>query len=297
MKYKEFEGSGKGFFVERIPVEEDFVEEGSMEGGSGERGSMEKMICRKLMEIEEKEHVKILHAVESGSRAWGFASPDSDYDVRFIYVRSKEFYLGLQPKKDYIDWELNETLDINGWDVSKALQHFHKSNATLFEWSNSPIVYLTTPEWEKIRRVSEHYFSCKSSMYHYYGTANKNYHEYLQEDMVKYKKYFYVLRPILACKWIEEKSAPPPVLFQELTEGVLEQEMKPVIEELLNKKKQMVEAEKGKRIDKLNKYIEENLLYFKEKTETLPDDRNGDWEELNRVFLELLAEQTSQNNF
>lgn len=281
MKYNEFEGS-----METGSMEVDFMKENSME-----KNSIKEMICRKLMEIEVKEHVKILHAVESGSRAWGFASPDSDYDVRFIYVRPKEFYLGLQPKKDYIDWELNEILDINGWDVSKALQHFHKSNATLFEWSNSPVVYHTTPEWEKIQRVSEHYFSCKSSMYHYYGTASKNYHAYLQEDMVKYKKYFYVLRPILACKWIEKKSVPPPVLFRKLAEGVLEQEMGPVIEELLNKKKQMVEAEKGKRIDRLNEYIEENLVYFKEKTEALQDDRNGDWKELNRIFLELLDEQ------
>ncbi|GFH96592.1 hypothetical protein IMSAGC003_03151 [Lachnospiraceae bacterium] len=112
-------------------------------------GTIENLINVKLDEIEEQENVKILHAVESGSRAWGFASPDSDYDVRFIYIRPMEYYLGLQKKKDFIDWELNEILDINGWDVSKALQHFHKSNATLFEWSNSPIVYRTTDEWER----------------------------------------------------------------------------------------------------------------------------------------------------
>lgn len=100
-----------------------------------------KVITEKLNEIEEKENVKILHAVESGSRAWGFASPDSDYDVRFIYVRKKEDYLTLCEKSDVIEWQLDETLDINGWDLKKALQLFHKSNATLFEWSNSPIVY------------------------------------------------------------------------------------------------------------------------------------------------------------
>ena len=91
-------------------------------------------INEKLDEIERKEGVRILHAVESGSRAWGFASPDSDYDVRFIYVRSKEDYLRLDEPRDVIEWQLDEVLDINGWDLKKALRQFAKGNATLFEW-------------------------------------------------------------------------------------------------------------------------------------------------------------------
>lgn len=251
-------------------------------------GSIESLVQMKLKEIEEKENVKVLHAIESGSRAWGFASPDSDYDVRFIYVHPMEYYLELQSKKDFIDWELNEILDINGWDLSKALQHFHKSNATLFEWSNSPIVYYTTPEWDKIREMSQNYFSCKSAMYHYYGTANKNYIEYLTEDMVKYKKYFYVLRPILACKWIEKKSSPPPVLFEALVNEVLEDDMKETVEKLIEKKMQMGEAEKGKRIDKLNEYIVNNLAFFKTMVNSMDDDRNVNWDNLNGMFLNLI---------
>lgn len=252
-------------------------------------GRIEELIQMKLKEIEEKENVKVLHAIESGSRAWGFASPDSDYDVRFIYVRPMEYYLGLEEKKDFIDWELDETLDINGWDLSKALQHFHKSNATLYEWSNSPIVYLTTPEWDKIKQVTFDYFSCKAAMYHYYGTANKNYHAYLLEDMVKYKKYFYVLRPILACKWIEKKSCPPPVLFKELVQEVLEEEMRPVVDRLLEAKVKMVEAEKGQRIEELNQYISEHLKEFKRKLEVMEDDRKREWEDLNGVFREMVV--------
>lgn len=249
------------------------------------------LIAQKLKEVEQKEHVKILHAVESGSRAWGFASPDSDYDVRFIYVRPLEYYLGLEKRKDFIDWELNEILDINGWDLSKALQHFHKSNATLFEWSNSPVVYATTPEWKKVREASEQYFSCKSSMYHYYGTANKNYHQYLLDEMVNYKKYFYVLRPILACKWIEEKQCPPPVLFANLMDGVLEKEMRATVEELLKKKKEMLESDKGKQIEKLNIYISEKLVEYKEKLSHMADDRNSDWAKLNLLFISIVKEQ------
>ncbi len=251
-------------------------------------GSIEHLILQKLNEIETAEHVKILHAVESGSRAWGFESPDSDYDVRFIYVRPRNHYLELQPKQDFIEWELDETLDINGWDLSKALQHFHKSNATLFEWAGAPIVYYTTPEWQKIYAVAHHYFSCKSSMYHYYGTARKNYHDYLTEVFVKYKKYFYVLRPILACKWIAEKSCPPPVLFQELADQMLAPELKEIVHRLLKAKIQMSESEKAPRIDALNAYIVQELDYYKEAIDAMHDDRTADWGALNDVFIDVI---------
>lgn len=78
---------------------------------------MRKVIVEELKEIEARENVRILHAVESGSRAWGFASPDSDYDVRFIYVRPREFYLKLERTRDVLEYHINDLLDINGWDL------------------------------------------------------------------------------------------------------------------------------------------------------------------------------------
>ena len=125
-------------------------------------------------------------------------------------------------------------------------------------------------------------------MYHYYGTARTNFTEYLQGEEVKYKKYFYVLRPILACKWIEEKSCPPPVLFSELAASVLEEEMRPAVERLIDIKVKTPETGKGRRIDELNDYISRNLDAFKTKTAAMPDDRVTDWEELNRLFLEQI---------
>lgn len=86
-----------------------------------------------LLELEkiEKQHcVRILHAVESGSRAWGFASPDSDYDVRFIYVRPAEDYIRIDEIRDVIEWKLDQVLDINGWDLKKAMRQFARGNAT-----------------------------------------------------------------------------------------------------------------------------------------------------------------------
>ena len=253
-------------------------------------GSIQELVRGKLKEIEEKENVRILYAVESGSRAWGIASADSDYDVRFIYVRDRNFYLSLRDTQDFIDWELNEVLDINGWDLKKALQHFHKSNATVFEWANSPVVYATTPEWQELySTVAQHYFSCKSALYHYYGTANKNYHAFLTEDMVKYKKYFYVLRPILACKWIEEKKCPPPVAFDELCQAMLEEKMKQPVGELLAKKVQMSEADKAPKIMEVNQYIEDQLTHYKNLADSMPDDRNPDWEALEKAFRRMVT--------
>lgn len=252
-------------------------------------GPVEELVLLKIKEIEQKKNVKVLHVIESGSRAWGFASPDSDYDVRFIYVRDRKQYLGLHEEKDYIDWELNDVLDINGWDLKKVLQHFHKSNATVFEWANSPIVYYTTDEWKRLFEVAYLCFAIKPAMYHYYGTANKNYLEYLQDDMVKYKKYFYVLRPILCCKWIEEKETPPPVLFDELVKAVLSDEMKPIVADLLDKKIRMSEADKAPKIVVLNQFIEQNLEYYKAYIDGLQDDRKEDWSLLEDAFATTIG--------
>ena len=174
---------------------------------------MEKLILSKLREIENKENVRILLAVESGSRAWGFASPDSDYDVRFIYVRNQEDYLRLEKVRDVIELPIDDVLDINGWDLQKTLRLLYKSNPTLFEWFSSPIVYMETEFADKFRLIMQEYFLTKRSMYHYVSMAEGNYREFLKGDMVKAKKYFYVLRPILACRWILEKGTPPPMLF------------------------------------------------------------------------------------
>ena len=152
---------------------------------------MKEVILRKLNEIERAENVRILLAVESGSRAWGFASPDSDYDVRFIYVRPKTDYLRLEPIRDVIEYPLDDVLDINGWDLSKVLRLLRKSNPTLFEWFSSPIVYRETAFANEFRSVMLRYFSSKRGLSHYLSMAISNYREYLKGGMVRAKKYFY----------------------------------------------------------------------------------------------------------
>lgn len=250
---------------------------------------IEKEISKKLDEIEKKEGVRILHAVESGSRAWGFASPDSDYDVRFVYVRPKEDYLRLDEPRDVIEWQLDEVLDINGWDLKKALRQFSKGNATLFEWSGSPIVYRTTSDWEKIQEASRQYFSEKAAVYHYYGTANSTFQGYLLGDTVRYKKYFYALRPLLAARYIEEYHAAPPVLFDDLLKLDMPQRLKAAIDELLEIKKKTTEGEENPHMPVIRSFIEAETARQKEIADALPDDHNKDWTALNIIFREVIS--------
>ena len=242
----------------------------------------------KLAEIEERENVRILLAVESGSRAWGFASPDSDYDVRFIYVRPMEEYLRLDEPKDVIEWQLDEVLDINGWDLKKALIQFRRGNATLFEWSNSPIVYKKSEKWDCIYDVAKSYFSVKSGIHHYYGTAKNTFISYLQGDKVKYKKYFYALRPLLACRYIEEFKCPPPVLFEELLKLSLPDELRRGIEELLEIKKITEEKDLNPQIPVIYDFIYNELEVQKELADAMTDDHNKEWGALNEVFKKML---------
>ena len=225
-----------------------------------EKEIREVIIPAKLAEIEKKENVKIIYCIESGSRAWGIASPDSDFDVRFIYVRPKDYYLRLDKTRDVIEWQLDETLDINGWDLQKALVLLHKSNPTLFEWNNSPIVYKTTPEWETIANIISHYFQPKTIFYHYLSIAKSNYKQYLTGETVRLKKYFYALRPILACRWILEKKSAPPMSFLELADKYLDKKITPAVHDLLCLKKDAPELGESKHIDIINDYIESSIV-------------------------------------
>ena len=250
---------------------------------------MRERILEKLNEIEKCENVRILHCVESGSRAWGFASPDSDYDVRFIYVRPKEYYLRLDKTRDVIEWQLDDTLDINGWDIQKVLTLLHKSNPTLFEWNSSPIVYRTTEDWQTIASVINRYFVAKSGLYHYLNTAKSNYREYLKGETVRLKKYFYVLRPLLACQWILAEGTPPPMEFRVLMEKHLEPDLQPEVETLLDMKMNHSEIATGKRVDRINDYLDKTIAEMEEIISGLPKDGEQTWDELNGLFLDILG--------
>ena len=250
---------------------------------------MRELILKELKRIEEQEDVRILMAVESGSRAWGFASPDSDYDVRFIYVRPAEEYLRLNKVRDVIEVPVNDVLDINGWDIDKMLRLLYKSNPTLFEWASSPVVYLDNGLRDRIFPILPKYFYAKRGLYHYLSMAKSNYREYLKGNMVKAKKYFYVIRPLLACKWILDKNSPPPMLFSKLMEAELDPAVKPEVDRLLDLKMNEPERKLIPKVDAVNDYMDRCIREIEEKLNQLPDCPQNDWNELNSLFLEIIG--------
>ena len=250
---------------------------------------MRETILNKLIEIESRENIRILLAVESGSRAWGFASPDSDYDVRFIYVRPREDYLRLEKRRDVIELPIEGELDINGWDLNKTLRLLRASNPTLFEWFSSPIIYRETAFAREFRNVMQQYFYSRRGLNHYLSMAGSNYREYLKGETVKAKKYFYVLRPVLACRWILDKDTPPPMLFSELMDAELDSALLPDVNRLLDLKTNAPEIKTIPKIESINRYLESSIEEVRSRIVRLPEEVNHGWEELNQLFLSQLG--------
>lgn len=251
-------------------------------------GSAEELIQRELDRIEREKGVRILRAVESGSRAWGFTSPDSDYDVRFVYLSPLERYLSLRPaRKDTIEWVVDETLDICGWDLSKALTLARSGNPFLYEWGASPVVYRSGAEWERVWEVARGYFSCKAALFAYYGIARSTKSDFLGGEQVRYKKYLYALRPLLACKFIDENRAQPPVDFHELVRAAAPEGLKPSIEMLLTRKATMNEKDIGPRIPEVDAFIDESLDRFQVLAKEMEDEAEKDWAPLDQLFFNL----------
>ncbi|MCL2310029.1 MAG: nucleotidyltransferase domain-containing protein [Proteobacteria bacterium] len=218
-------------------------------------------ILSELQAIETRHDVTVLFACESGSRGWGFASPDSDYDVRFIYVHKLSWYLSVDPGRDVIEVPISGDLDINGWDLRKALQLLRRSNPVLLEWLRSPIVYREDVEVaSNLRTLAERCFSEARGYHHYVSMAKKNFRSYLQGDDVRYKKYLYVLRPLFAARWIREGRGAPPMCFAELAEATLTDcALLDEINRLLDIKMRVGEATTSPRWSGLHSFIESEL--------------------------------------
>jgi predicted nucleotidyltransferase len=229
---------------------------------------MQDRIVIQLQNIEREEGVCIFYACESGSRAWGFPSADSDYDVRFIYLHPKDWYLSidLERKRDVIERPLDDGLDISGWDLRKALQLLRKGNPPLMEWLGSPIVYLEHfTVAEKMRDLMARWYSPVASLYHYLHMAQGNYRDYLRGPTVWVKKYFYVLRPLLAINWIERDLGVVPTEFQVLVERVVDSpELKEAIGALIKAKRRGEELDRGPRIAPISEFIESELARLEE---------------------------------
>lgn len=252
---------------------------------------MKSHILSQLREIEAHENVRIVYACESGSRAWGFPSADSDYDVRFLYVRPVEWYLSIDVMRDVIERPIQDGLDVSGWDLKKALLLFRKSNPPLLEWLGSPIVYLEKySAAESMRRWLPDYYSPTACLYHYLHMARGNYREYLKGGVVWIKKYFYVLRPILAMIWIERGLGVVPTDFNILVDKLaMEPSIANEIAKLLAAKRAGAELDRGPRIETLSRFIEAELDRW-EKNSVIHQKRPRQSGQLDKLFRTTLAE-------
>ncbi|MCL2649869.1 MAG: nucleotidyltransferase domain-containing protein [Candidatus Azobacteroides sp.] len=245
-------------------------------------------IQHKLKEIEQQYNVRILYACESGSRAWGFPSTDSDYDVRFIYTLPKNQYLSIEEKKDTIDIPVNEVLDINGWDFRKSLRLFYNSNAPLYEWLQSPVIYKQDDSFlETLKNLMPEYFSLRKGMHHYLGMAKNAWPE-LQGSEIKIKKYFYCLRPLLAARWIVDKHELPPMEFGLLRAQVKDKVWQSAIDELLTIKAQATEKTTIQPIPVLNAFIEEQMEFCEQHIPSTHKE-HIDIEALNILFRNFIS--------
>lgn len=253
----------------------------------------EKEIRQQLEDIERSFDVRVLYACESGSRAWGFASKDSDWDVRFVYLHPPDWYLAidLEHKKDVIEKTVGD-LDISGWDLRKALWLFRKSNPPLLEWLHSPIVYIDRLGLAtRLRDLIPTYYSPLSCAHHYLHMAEGNFREYLRGEIVRTKKYLYVLRPLLALRWLEIKAELPPVLFETMVEAMLPAgPLKESVQDLIARKKTGGELDEGPRIPVISDYLEKELARLGNKPLGQKKLKAPVTEPLNRLFREMLDE-------
>ena len=235
--------------------------EGPRERETAVTADVREEVIRRLDAVEGEEDVRVLYACESGSRAWGFASPDSDYDVRFIYVHRPDWYLSIADRRDVIERPIVDEYDLSGWELRKTLRLFRKSNPPLIEWLGSPVVYRErTATAKRLRELSARHHSPRSCAYHYLNMARRNHAAYLQGDRIRWKKYLYVLRPLLAVRWIESGRGIVPMEFERLVEAMVEDPaLGQAIGALLARKRAGSELGQGPRIAVISEFIEAEI--------------------------------------
>ncbi len=245
-----------------------------------------------LTQAEERYDVRVLLAVESGSRAWGFASPDSDWDVRFIYVHRPEWYLSIDEKRDVIEEMLPLDIDLAGWDLRKALRLFRKSNPPLLEWLRSPLNYreqYTTADG--LRTLSEGFFSPVSVMHHYLSMGKRNHAQYLQNEEVRLKKYLYVLRPLMACDWIAATGTMAPMEFHQLLDRLMpDGVVRAAVDQLLRDKMSGGELGRGPRVAALHDWIDGRLAHYAEHPPEPRAATDADTQKLDGLLRKTLEE-------
>lgn len=256
------------------------------------KDNVRKKILNQIKTAEKEHGVRVLYAIESGSRAWGFESPDSDYDVRFIYAHPKNWYVAvdLEEKRDVIEYNIVDEIDISGWDVRKALKLLWKSNPAIVEWLQSPIVYIDNNHFAaEMRKLLDNIYSVEKGIYHYRSMAKSNYRGYLKTPSVPIKKYFYVLRPLLSIRWLEKYNEPAPIVFDQLRTLVVDNTvLYDEISKLLKLKKVSKEKDVAPAIPVFNEFIESELNKLESYGEK-PKEQGADFGSINALFRKIVG--------
>ena len=248
-------------------------------------------IPRHLHHIEREYNVKILLAVESGSRAWGTESKNSDWDVRFIYVHKPEWYLKIEDQRDIIEHVYNDRLDMIGWDLKKALSLLYKSNPSMLEWLNSPIVYKIDEYFGKrIHDVADDYCNPIGLMYHYNHIYNKHNERFIQKKGYPVKCFLYYLHGLLSCKWIEQNISLPPIPFKELSDATVEDKaIRSKIDELIQIKRGDKECDMTVVDEALVEYARHWGEYYNEKIDSFrPEKNDASTEALDSILFDMV---------
>lgn len=242
-----------------------------------------------LAQLETTHGIRILYACESGSRAWGFPSPDSDHDVRFIYCHPREWYLALDEGPDTLNFPVDEELDLAGWELRKALRLLRGSNASVFEWLQSPVVYHEALDFRtRFAPLLPAAFNLKAGLHHYLGQLRRGVEEELLPEEVRIKRLFYALRSALAARWIRERQALPPMAFAPLCE-LLPSALHADVDKLLATKALANEKTVVPQPAALVKFLRQEFEVGQAARETLPMPRGGSAAaELDGMFRELL---------
>lgn len=215
--------------------------------------------ARRLDAIEAEKGVKVIFAIESGSRAWGFPSADSDYDVRFLYIRTIPDYLRLEQHRDVIETPIEGLWDVNGWDLRKALNLMRKGNAVVVEWLRSPLGYREIGDTaQALRALADRHVDVEHAIRHYQGLMGSQYRrDIVGRETVRLKKYFYSVRAAAALEWIKLHKTVPPMALPDLLEGgCIPPDVRAVLDPMLIAKASSKELGEGPHITILDDYIE-----------------------------------------
>lgn len=250
-------------------------------------------IVARIRKVEAEHGVRVLLAVESGSRAWGFESTNSDFDARFIYANHPDWYLsvGLEERRDVVEYEIVDDIDLNGWDMRKALRLFWKSNPAFVEWIQSPIVYVELGSFaNRVRNLLPLVYSCLKGLHHYRSMAKTNYRGYLKAEIVPLKKYFYVLRPLLAARWLEKYGTAAPIEFAKLLHLIeADSCLLSDVQDLLARKRAAPELGLAPPVASINAFIEQELVRL-ENVDLPSQERGNVLQLLNDTFRQSLRD-------